>query len=236
MSPILNNFLLIHHFLHKCNHIIYYTYACGLLTKKLTYFTAMKKSNSRLKQLNDYLTIILLVIVAYILLAPLLPQISFWVRSKVEPVRTTPITQDASPVKHEDIPADNTLVIPSMYLRETVHEGPYEDTLSKGVWHRPHTSTPDQGGNTVFAGHRFTYHGAAVFYNLDKVSVGDLITLYWNGEKYEYRVYDIQEVSPNAVEIEKNTETPMLTLYTCTPLWTVQKRLVIQAVLVEQKP
>jgi LPXTG-site transpeptidase (sortase) family protein len=191
----------------------------------------MLKNIFGLKRINDYLTVVLVIIILYILLAPLLPQVSFWVKSKAT---NTEDTVSAVEGKKENIPSENMLVIPSMYLKEEIHEGAYADTLSKGVWRRPHTSTPEQGGNTVLAGHRFTYHGQAVFYHLDKVSLGDSIVIFWNGAKYEYKVNNIQEVSPNAVEIEKDTDTPLLTIYTCTPLWTVERRLVIQAQLVEQ--
>jgi sortase A len=80
-------------------------------------------------------------------------------------------------------------------------------------------------------GHRFTYAGAAVFYNLDKVKSGDQIIVYWHGKAYEYKVFNISQVSPNKASVEAPTNESILTLYTCTPLLTAKDRLVIQAVL-----
>lgn len=195
----------------------------------------MTKHAFGLKQFNDCLTVVLVIIVLYILLAPVLPQVSFWVKSSQDKIAKTESSQHIAEAKKEDIPDENTLLIPGMYLRELIHEGEYADTLSKGVWRRPHTSTPELAGNVVLAGHRFTYRQQAVFYHLDKVGLGDPIIIYWNGMKYEYKVSNIQEVSPNAIEIERDTSTHQLTIYTCTPLWTVERRLVIQALPVERE-
>lgn len=144
----------------------------------------------------------------------------------------TPVEDKKSPP--ENIPKDNTLVIPALNMQEIIQEGPTEATLMKGVWHRPHTSDPSKGSNTVIAGHRFTYRGAAVFYNLDKVKVGDQIVMYWSGKKYQYEVSRTYIVPPTATEIEQPTDEPILTLYTCTPLWTSKSRLVVEAKLMEQ--
>lgn len=197
----------------------------------------MKRINFSFKKLNDFLTVVAVAIVFYILLAPLLPQISFWIKKGTQDVVRVDSnnTSPANAEEKEQIPKANTLVIPKMYLREEIHEGVYADTLSKGVWRRPHTSAPDIGGNTVLAGHRFMYSNQAVFYHLDKITVGDQVVIYWDGAKYEYHVVRIYEVDPTAVEIENDTNEPRLTIYTCTPLWTVQKRLVIQAALMEPK-
>jgi sortase A len=124
------------------------------------------------------------------------------------------------------------LIIPALNMREDIHEGDIR-ALRLGVWRLPHTSTPDAGGNTVLVGHRFTYRGEAVFYHLDKVHEGDPLTLHWHGKIYTYKVAAIKTVPPTEVSIEANTDQPLLTIYTCTPLWTAKNRLVIQARPVE---
>jgi sortase A len=131
----------------------------------------------------------------------------------------------------EPIPSENTLIIKSLGMREKIFEGESIYTVNRGVWRRPHTSTPDQGGNTVMVGHRFTYSGQSVFYNLDKVKQGDEITVFWNSKAYTYVVDGIGVVPPEAVEVEAPTAEPRLTLYTCAPLLTAKDRLVIRAKL-----
>lgn len=192
-----------------------------------------KIARSRLRKVNNGLSILVVLLALYIIVLPLWPNISLWwagasnnrpplVEANSQPVGTT----ETPP---EDIPAENTLVIPGINLQEVVYEGPGAATLAKGLWHRPATSTPDKGSNTVIAGHRFTYRGAAVFYHLDKINVGDKIVLYWEGKKYQYQVAKSYVVPPSAVEVEAPTDSPRLTLYTCTPLWTSTNRLVIEA-------
>lgn len=122
-----------------------------------------------------------------------------------------------------------------MGLRETINTGPTIRELRKGVWLIPKTSTPDKASNTVMAGHRFTYAGPAVFYFLDKVQLDDMITIDWQSKEYTYKVSTIKEVPPTAVEIQNPSEKPMLTLYTCTPLWSAKNRLVVQAMLVKER-
>lgn len=83
------------------------------------------------------------------------------------------------------------------------------------------------------AGHRFTYSGKAVFYYLDKVAINDNMTLYWQGKRYDYVVTSVNVVPPTDAKLVAPTDTPTLTIYTCTPLWSAKDRLVITAKLAE---
>lgn len=128
---------------------------------------------------------------------------------------------------------DNMLIIEKIGVHALIHEGEGEKTLYKGIWHRPKTSSPDKGGNTVLAAHRVMYtSGPNTFFHMDKLKEEDDITVLWNNKKYTYRVFHIEVVPPTAVEIEDNTKEPILTLFTCTPLYTSEKRLVVKAKLV----
>lgn len=133
----------------------------------------------------------------------------------------------------------NQLIIPSIKLATEIHEGFTEDTLHLGVWRRPNSSKPDEIinnlGNVVLTGHRFGYFNDAqrVFYNLDKVKVGDKVVVIWERKVYTYQVIEIREVLPSQLEIEKVNGGNYLTLYTCTPLFTSTHRLVIKAEFLE---
>jgi LPXTG-site transpeptidase (sortase) family protein len=128
-------------------------------------------------------------------------------------------------------PEVDAVYIPAVGIKAPVVEGETEDALSRGAWRRPMSSTPDAGGNTVITGHRFQYlpPNNLTFYHLDKVQKGDEVVVYWDGMQYDYIVEKIFVVEADAVEIEENTSDSRLTLYTCTPLWTAQKRLVVVA-------
>lgn len=182
------------------------------------------------KRINTLLSLVLLLLAGYIILWPFLPSLNWWVRFEAPVISA--ITKPR--VERAEVPDTNTLVMPALGLSEQILEGPGIETVNKGVWRRPNTSTPDQGSNTVLVGHRFTYAGNSVFYNLDKVKVGDEITLYWYQKPYLYKVDQVVTVPSEAVSVEALTTDPVLTLYTCTPLLTAKDRLVIRARLVNE--
>lgn len=127
----------------------------------------------------------------------------------------------------------NRLYIPSIGVDMKVLEGDFDSAISRGAWRDPETEVPNKGGNTVIAAHRFQYtSGPETFYRLDELSEDDVIKIKWEGEVFHYRVYSTGVVSKNAVEILQNNGQEILTLYTCHPLWTSDKRLVVRAVRV----
>lgn len=171
------------------------------------------------------------------MILPLLPQVTWWLKHDT-PVKTVmrPKPSPAALPVAQQVVGDDKLFIPSLELEEPIFGGG-KASLSKGVWRVFRTSTPDKGGNTVLVGHRFTYKNpAGVFYHLDKVQKNDPITVHWQGKIYEYRVTDIKVVPATEVSVEDNTNDPRLTIYTCTPLWSVANRLVVIAKPVEGTP
>lgn len=196
-------------------------------------------TTKRLRVVNNCLTIIVALLGMYIIVGPFLPQINWWVKhsSPIKGVVGEPPVQipDKPPEVAQTVDEpDKQLIIPTLNMNVPVYEGGV-GALSKGVWRIPHTSSPDKGGNTVLAGHRFTYSARAVFYHLDKVKVGDRLALTWQQKIYEYEVFAVKVVPPTETSIENNTVDPQLTIYTCTPLLTAKDRLVVQAKLVETR-
>lgn len=190
------------------------------------------KETNNLRMFNHFLTLIVILLGFYIIVAPFLPQVGWWV-SKAPVVSAWTNHSDEVHEEATGTIGSNRLFIPSIGLEEVIHSGGVEQ-LSKGVVHRGHTSTPEKGGNTVMVGHRFTYDNKGVFYLLDKVQVGDSIVVHWDKFRYDYEVTNSFVVTADQISIEQNTDQSMLTLYTCTPLWSAKDRLVIQAKLVAQ--
>lgn len=185
-------------------------------------------SLTHLRQFNNLLTAGVILFALYLIGLPYLPSLQWWVQHQAPLVSQPPSV--TAPV---ETPTINTLVLPSLGLSQAIHEGPNKYTLHYGVWHRPQTSTPDRGGNTVMAGHRFTYHDPAVFYHLDKLKLRDPVIIYWEHKRYTYTVTNIQTVLPTATKVEEAMKDPTVTLYTCTPLWSSKYRLVVTAKLTE---
>ena len=201
--------------------------------------------SSRLRTINNCLLVLLLVINVYIIFIPLLPSIlhaDFNAQKQQEleqVIRQGKEINSQSPGRSESnigssaLQEDNvnSLIIPAITLNESITEGQNPTiALKEGVWRWPGGSTPDNGGNTVLAGHRFTYSDPkGVFYFLNRIKVNDIIGLTWDNYTYSYRVKEVKVVSTNQTGILEPTEFPTLTLYTCTPLWNPKDRLVVVA-------
>ena len=105
--------------------------------------------------------------------------------------------------------------------------------MDSGFWHFPISKYPGQKGNAVIIGHRFLNLPPAkdTFFNLDKVKIGDEIVLKHDEGEWKYIVTEIKIVDENDISVVKDTDDYRLTLITCTPLWTSEKRLVVIAKL-----
>ena len=70
-----------------------------------------------------------------------------------------------------------------------------------------------------------------VFYHLNKLSSGDEVVLKnRDGEDYRYRVSDVLKVNPDDVWVMGEVVgRDMVTLQTCTPIPTYEKRLIVRA-------
>ena len=142
------------------------------------------------------------------------------------------------PVADDRQAADFTarLVIEKIGVDTVIVEGSNaHQALDQGVWRMPVGSTPDQGGNTILTAHRYKFlpPSSKTFYLLDKLEAGDAITVQWQGKRFSYRVRKTQVVTPQTIEILRNTKQPQLTLFTCTPLFSSKNRLVVIADLIE---
>jgi len=188
-------------------------------------------SEPRLRRLNDALTVVVVLLALYVIFAPFWPQATYWVQED-SPLKSWTSNQESVQDAVDENWAGNRLLLPRLGMNEQIHEGGVEQ-LKNGVLRQRHTSTPEEGSNTVLVGHRFAYDVRGVFYHLDKVEVGDEIIIKWDGHTYIYEVSDSFVVTPEQVEIEDPTDEEILTLYTCTPLWTAKDRLVVRANLKE---
>lgn len=109
--------------------------------------------------------------------------------------------------------------------------------LDRGVVHIPETSLPWTDApqrNTFLAAHRIGYPGTGsrlLFYNLDKLQNGDRIVLEDpDGKTFEYEVSEMFVVDPyDSWVMGQVVGRDMVTLQTCTPIPTFEKRLIVRA-------
>lgn len=125
---------------------------------------------------------------------------------------------------------------PVSYDAQEENEATFQELLQKGVVHYPNTAFPGQsGGNIAIFGHS---SGAAwapgeykfVFSMLDKLEHNDKIYLDHQGKRYAYAVTTKRVVTPSEVSVLYHTNNSQLTLVTCYPVGTNEKRLIVSAV------
>ena len=129
--------------------------------------------------------------------------------------------------------------IPAMELEMPIFLGATEQHMADGAAHLSQTSLPIGGTNTncVIAGHR-GYNGASYFRYIDKLKVGNLVSVTNLWERLTYRVCEIKIIDPHDVtEILIQPERELLTLLTCHPYASGgRQRYVVYCERVESSP
>ncbi|WP_253759294.1 class E sortase [Hamadaea flava] len=144
------------------------------------------------------------------------------------------------------------LYIPRLDKHWVVVQGVSPADIRYAPGHYPKSAMPGQDGNFSMAGHRMR----SVFWDLDKLQVGDKIVVETRTTWYVYAVVktrvvkptQVEVVSPNPPEVKAAAKatndkvTPgnptvsldrFLTLTTCNPKWDNYQRLIIHAALVD---
>ena len=153
--------------------------------------------------------------------------------SEIDAIDPT-ITQAVSP--------DPRLIIPKLNVDVPIHFGiqlsDVMPAMNNGVAHyriAGASAYPGEIGNMVITGHSagdvyssnpYKY----IFSGLERLEDGDLIYVNYNSTRYTYRVIKKEVVEPsNVAALVVETNKPLLTLVTCTPLGTSRYRLLVTA-------
>lgn len=145
---------------------------------------------------------------------------------------------DQAPQYHLPPGVIMTLTIPSIGLENApVLDSDTKSALDRGVVHLPDTSmpwsdTPER--NVYLAGHRLGWPGTGshlIFYRLNELTGGEKVTLRArDGTRYNYKVLESFAVRPDENWVTGRVRgRDLLTLQTCTPIPTFQKRLIVRA-------
>lgn len=132
----------------------------------------------------------------------------------------------------------NRLIISKIGVNAPIVEAKSADYgLSKGAWRIPESSTPDKGGNTVITGHRFKYlpPNNLTFFLFNKLERGDIISVIWQAKDYFYKISDIKIIPATDTSILVLSKKPIITLFTCHPIYSQENRLVVIGELVKDK-
>lgn len=123
-----------------------------------------------------------------------------------------------------------------------VVEGIGVPDLTNGPGHYPRSAAPGQVGNFAVAGHRAT-HGAP-FAHLDALRPGDTVQVDRGGVRYSYTVQrsfvtdadDTGVVLPVPGYPHDEPQQRLITLTTCHPRWSTERRLIVTGLLTRQQP
>jgi sortase A len=129
---------------------------------------------------------------------------------------------------------DTTLSIETLNIEGKIVQGESSLAMNDGFWHFPTSVFPGDRGNVVIIGHRFLHLPPRkdTLFNLEDIKIGDRIVISQEDKNdLTYVVVETKEVQPNDVSVIQESQDHRLTLITCTPLWTSEKRLVVIAKL-----
>lgn len=173
------------------------------------------------------------------------------VNAYVSPGNINPANIIVDPTTELKVSPDPRLIIPKINVDVPVIWDTKPDQASqlaameKGVaWFGipGANSKPGQVGNTVLSGHSsndLLDQGSYkfIFAQLDRLSNGDTIYINYESTRYTYTVTKKEVVAPTDVKaLIYDTNKPMLTLITCTPVGTAQSRLLVTAEQVSPNP
>jgi sortase A len=136
---------------------------------------------------------------------------------------------------------NTTINIDTINIEGKIVQGESSLRMDDGFWHFPTTSFPGEKGNSVIIGHRFLHLPPRkdTFFNLEDIKIGENIVISQSTdpsrpeekEFFNYIVTETKIVESNDISVIQQTDDYRLTLITCTPLWTSQKRFVVIAKL-----
>ena len=126
---------------------------------------------------------------------------------------------------------------------QPVVQGTGASALARGVGHYAQTALPGQVGNFAMAGHRAT-HGEPLR-DLQRMRTGDAVVVETREAWFTYAVRAdpvvveataTQAIAPRPGEVGAASAQRLLTLTTCHPRWSSDKRMIVQVTLVAARP
>jgi LPXTG-site transpeptidase (sortase) family protein len=177
----------------------------------------------------------------------ILTQISYTLHKPSQTLAIAGIKSQAPSEKPKPAPTQEArIMIPKIgvdapiVFAQSRDEKDIQQNLQNGVVHYPGTAMPGELGNVFLTGHSSNYSWAKGHYNyvftlIEKMSPGDVVIIYYNGGEYDYQVTGTKIVEPTQIEVLNPTPTRVLSLMSCWPVYTSQKRMIVLAQQISPK-
>lgn len=158
------------------------------------------------------------------------------ITNKIETVQKNPVKPTIQP-KYNDFHLEISklnISVPIIADVDGNNKKIYDAALRNGVAQFSGSAKPGESNNIFIFGHSSFYYWDPGKYKTIFASLGDLnnndeISVWYNQKEYTYKVTEIETINPNNVSVLKPTSSEQLTLMTCWPPGTTQKRLVVIA-------
>ncbi len=146
---------------------------------------------------------------------------------------------------------ESKMIIPKINVDAPIvyNVGPSEKeqlaAMANGIAHVRYPGAlamPGQVGNAVFSAHSSSDWSDSgeykfIFVQLERLTKDDVIYINYNSKRYAYKVFETKTVLPSDINSLKYTgNDPIITLITCTPLGTAQKRFLVFAKQISPDP
>lgn len=119
--------------------------------------------------------------------------------------------------------------IPRIGAKYLVGEGIDDPVLAKGPGHYPQTALPGEAGTAALAGHRTIRGKPAFFYRINELEPGDEIRVGYQDKTLTFLVEEVYLTSPYDLSVLSHTPYQSLTLTTCDPPGSDEKRLIVRS-------
>lgn len=121
-------------------------------------------------------------------------------------------------------------------------DGVDAEALASGVGRYPGAPRAGRSGNLALAGHR-TAHGEP-FADIDDLEVGDIVLIRTRYSTFRYRLLRDTVVTPDQTWVLGDVSerlgvpanSPLISLITCSPKWSTEKRWVWWGALIDERP
>lgn len=124
------------------------------------------------------------------------------------------------------------IIVPVVKNVDGSDKAAYEKALKGGVAHFKGTTLPGEKGNIFIFGHssaEVKSDYSKVFVSLNDLEKDDEIVVYYQNEEHKYKIKEKKIVEATDLSVLEKGKKEILTLMTCWPIGTKEKRLIVRA-------
>lgn len=177
---------------------------------------------------------LLLGVAGFVLIAWQQPQVTADVINKDNPIVITADSVEQGPDDYQLSIDEIDVIVPIIKEVSGANEQEYLRAIENGVAHYAGTPLPGNQGNSFIFGHSSYYRNKPgsykeIFKRLNELKVGHKVTIQKGEESFSYQVINSRIVEANDTTVLDQGDREIVTLMTCWPPGTLQKRYIVQA-------